>query len=139
MTHFPNRGFYRGDLDKMLAEARAAFDRLTPEQQTAHRQAQRESWVKGEMGIGNDADEAAAREAFHQRQLEKRDRHAQHYSTGVQTIAEPAPDAIDIQSPLTPRQMGYTGNTCSNCGSTRMSIAGHCEVCADCGTTTGCS
>jgi hypothetical protein len=36
-------------------------------------------------------------------------------------------------------QQGYTGDQCSNCFSMRMQIAGHCMVCADCGTTTGCS
>lgn len=36
-------------------------------------------------------------------------------------------------------QMGYTGDQCSNCNSMRMKIAGHCMVCEDCGTTTGCS
>lgn len=37
------------------------------------------------------------------------------------------------------RAQGYTGNTCSHCGGVRMQVAGHCEVCSDCGTTTGCS
>lgn len=34
---------------------------------------------------------------------------------------------------------GYTGNTCQDCGSTSMKIAGHCEVCDDCGASSGCS
>lgn len=37
------------------------------------------------------------------------------------------------------RQLGYTGDSCSQCSSTRMRIAGHCQVCDECGTTTGCS
>lgn len=37
------------------------------------------------------------------------------------------------------RQQGFTGDICSNCGGGHMQIAGHCMVCADCGTTTGCS
>lgn len=37
------------------------------------------------------------------------------------------------------RQMGYTGSQCSNCSSVRMKVSGHCEVCEECGTTTGCS
>lgn len=37
------------------------------------------------------------------------------------------------------RSMGYTGDQCSHCQSMRMQIAGHCLVCAECGTTTGCS
>jgi hypothetical protein len=43
---------------------------------------------------------------------------------------EPGPSA---------RDMGYTGDQCSNCSSIRMKMAGHCMVCEDCGTTTGCS
>jgi ribonucleoside-diphosphate reductase alpha chain len=34
---------------------------------------------------------------------------------------------------------GYTGDQCSNCNSMRMKVSGHCLVCEDCGTTTGCS
>lgn len=34
---------------------------------------------------------------------------------------------------------GFTGNSCDVCGSLRMQVAGHCEVCSECGTTTGCS
>jgi ribonucleoside-diphosphate reductase alpha chain len=34
---------------------------------------------------------------------------------------------------------GYTGDQCSNCNSMRMKVSGHCMVCEDCGTTTGCS
>ncbi len=37
------------------------------------------------------------------------------------------------------RSQGFTGDTCSNCGGAHMQVAGHCYVCADCGTTTGCS
>lgn len=34
---------------------------------------------------------------------------------------------------------GYTGSVCDHCGSTRMKMAGHCMVCEECGSTTGCS
>lgn len=37
------------------------------------------------------------------------------------------------------RGKGFTGNVCDQCGSMEMQIAGHCEVCSSCGTTTGCS
>lgn len=37
------------------------------------------------------------------------------------------------------RGQGYTGDQCDNCQSMRMKISGHCMVCEDCGTTTGCS
>lgn len=42
-------------------------------------------------------------------------------------------------SAVVARQMGFTGDACHVCGSLRMQIAGHCTVCSDCGTTTGCS
>jgi hypothetical protein len=35
----------------LLAEATARFDALTPEQQDAHREEQRRSWVRGEMAL----------------------------------------------------------------------------------------
>ena len=37
------------------------------------------------------------------------------------------------------RASGYTGAVCDICGSSRMRTAGHCMVCEECGTTTGCS
>lgn len=37
------------------------------------------------------------------------------------------------------RQQGYTGNECATCHSLRMRVAGHCEVCEDCGNSSGCS
>lgn len=37
------------------------------------------------------------------------------------------------------RDQGYTGDQCLNCFSMRMKIAGHCQICEDCGTSTGCS
>lgn len=37
------------------------------------------------------------------------------------------------------RSMGYTGDVCISCGSTRMLNNGTCLVCSECGQTTGCS
>lgn len=37
------------------------------------------------------------------------------------------------------RQQGYTGSQCSNCSSMKVKRNGSCEVCLDCGETTGCS
>ncbi len=34
---------------------------------------------------------------------------------------------------------GYTGTTCSACGSSKMKRNGSCELCMDCGATSGCS
>lgn len=56
---------------------------------------------------------------------------------------DPIPSAMPTQDARAMRaeaQMkGYTGDQCSNCNSMRMKISGHCMVCEDCGTTTGCS
>lgn len=37
------------------------------------------------------------------------------------------------------RAQGYSGDICTNCSGVRMKWAGHCQVCEDCGSTTGCS
>lgn len=37
------------------------------------------------------------------------------------------------------KQVGYTGETCINCGSSRVIRNGSCTVCLECGATTGCS
>lgn len=37
------------------------------------------------------------------------------------------------------RQQGFTGSICGGCGSLRMKRNGSCEVCLDCGATSGCS
>lgn len=39
----------------------------------------------------------------------------------------------------TAEQLGFTGDACDNCGSMKMQRTGHCNTCAECGTTTGCS
>lgn len=37
------------------------------------------------------------------------------------------------------RTMGFTGDICTTCGSMNVKKNGSCNVCTDCGTTTGCS
>lgn len=37
------------------------------------------------------------------------------------------------------RLQGYTGSMCGGCGSIRMKRNGSCELCLDCGATSGCS
>lgn len=61
----------------------------------------------------------------------------QYDLTGKAAEDPPANASRDVVVQM--RQQGFTGNTCSNCGGSRMLVAGHCEVCSDCGTTTGCS
>ncbi|MCU0330127.1 MAG: vitamin B12-dependent ribonucleotide reductase [Candidatus Kapabacteria bacterium] len=44
-----------------------------------------------------------------------------------------------MRSAPDPKELGYTGEQCSNCQSSRLRRNGSCTVCDDCGTTTGCS
>ena len=37
------------------------------------------------------------------------------------------------------RSQGYTGDICAHCQGSRMRWAGHCQVCEDCGESSGCS
>lgn len=41
------------ELEKLIKEAQAKFDALTPEQQREHRRAQRKSWVVGETMLSH--------------------------------------------------------------------------------------
>jgi len=50
------------------------------------------------------------------------------------TAVEEAPSSTE-QAKL----QGYTGSTCSGCGSSKMKRNGSCELCLDCGATSGCS
>jgi hypothetical protein len=42
------------ELQALLARARSSFAALSPEEQAAHRRAQRISWVVGELLLSND-------------------------------------------------------------------------------------
>lgn len=46
----------RPELDALIREAIAAFAALSPEDQAAHRQAQAESWARGNLGIDRGPD-----------------------------------------------------------------------------------
>jgi hypothetical protein len=50
-------------IEELVKRANERFAALTPEQQARHWQAQRESWVRGQVGMGGDADEARERAA----------------------------------------------------------------------------
>jgi len=54
------------------------------------------------------------------------------------TTAQNAPTII-ADDKAAARAQGFTGDTCSNCGSMKMKRNGSCQVCLECGTTTGCS
>ena len=51
------------NLDELIRAAKAAIAAMTPEQQASMLIAQRQSWVRAELGFGSDADEAAYRSA----------------------------------------------------------------------------
>jgi len=56
----------------------------------------------------------------------------------------PVPDTSRFTPPAsshieTARQQGFTGSVCSGCGGVRVKRNGSCEVCLDCGATSGCS
>ncbi len=51
--------------------------------------------------------------------------------------------AVEAAAPVTKTEQaklqGFTGSICSGCGSMKMKRNGSCEVCLDCGVTSGCS
>ena len=47
--------------------------------------------------------------------------------------------ATEPDTRMTAKAQGFTGDTCTNCGSMKMKRNGSCMVCIECGTTTGCS
>ena len=55
------------ELEALFQAACEKVAAMSPEEREAMYQAQRESWVRGEMAMGNDADEAAARQALRDR------------------------------------------------------------------------
>ncbi|MDD4627778.1 MAG: vitamin B12-dependent ribonucleotide reductase [Candidatus Peribacteraceae bacterium] len=62
----------------------------------------------------------------------------------IVSVGMPKEDLSVLSKPLTShvdsaRQQGFTGSICSGCGSIRMKRNGSCEVCLDCGATSGCS
>jgi|GEM_PF-7118025 len=59
--------YARGEIEDLLAKAKAHFDSLTPSEQDEMRQQQRESWVRGELAFGTDRDEALSRAALRQK------------------------------------------------------------------------
>lgn len=49
------------ELQSLVAKSIQTFGALSPEEQAEHRNAQRESFVRGQIGMGNDRDEAEHR------------------------------------------------------------------------------
>lgn len=46
---------------------------------------------------------------------------------------------LEPMEPTRVNGAGYTGNCCRDCGGVRMVRNGTCEICNDCGNTSGCS
>lgn len=42
------------ELKKLIEKAKARYDALSPEEKEAYDKAQQESWVRGQMALGND-------------------------------------------------------------------------------------
>lgn len=129
-------GYYRGNLSRMIEDAKAAFAALSPEEQAAHREEQRKSWVRGETAMGSDADEAREREEY--RKSLPRDETGLYPKGSTMTVMMDEAATLPTMVP-SPQGMGFTGNECTHCGSTRMLQTGHCETCQDCGETSACS
>lgn len=55
-----------------------------------------------------------------------------------QAVSMPDVDAEELKLEKA-KQQGFTGSMCSGCGSVRVKANGSCEVCLDCGATSGCS
>jgi hypothetical protein len=49
------------------------------------------------------------------------------------------PDEVVLIAAPAPQAMGYTGDVCMKCGGSRITRAGACGKCEDCGEPTGCS
>jgi len=54
--------------------------------------------------------------------------------SAVKVVEKAKPDHASLA-----KMKGFTGNSCSNCGSFELKRNGSCELCIACGTTTGCS
>ena len=65
----------------------------------------------------------------HQHQMGDNDHH-HHQPQAQQSAADKYKAA---------RQMGFTGDDCSECGGSKMVRNGTCTKCLDCGSTSGCS
>jgi ribonucleoside-diphosphate reductase alpha chain len=63
---------------------------------------------------------------------------ARHDAATTAPVASTA-TATDESSADYAKLQGYTGSVCSACSSTKMKRNGSCELCLDCGATSGCS
>lgn len=118
--NFPGRGYYRGDLKRAVSEYRSLGALLSP-----LADAQGQAIVLAEE-----------RTTFTNAQLSAMVERVSALPSVAPLDMEPGPSKMGRQQAL---QSGYTGNQCVTCNSLRMKISGHCEVCEDCGSSSGCS
>lgn len=64
MSEIPETPVEAAKLAELIKESKKRLAAMTPEEREAMYAAQRESWVRGEMAMGSDADEAREREAM---------------------------------------------------------------------------
>lgn len=64
---------------------------------------------------------------------------AQPVMTAPTETSQVAMSPSEPDSRVMAKAQGFTGDTCTNCGSMKMKRNGSCMVCIECGTTTGCS
>ncbi|MBI5466712.1 MAG: hypothetical protein HY975_00645 [Candidatus Kerfeldbacteria bacterium] len=56
-----------------------------------------------------------------------------------QEVKQVTMSASEPDTRITAKAQGFTGDTCTNCGSMKMKRNGSCLLCIECGNTTGCS
>jgi len=59
--------------------------------------------------------------------------------TGTPALSSDDEDEDDVGKSKNARAQGFTGDACGSCGSMKMKRNGTCNVCMECGETTGCS
>ncbi|VVB98681.1 Vitamin B12-dependent ribonucleoside-diphosphate reductase [uncultured archaeon] len=59
--------------------------------------------------------------------------------TGTPALSSDDDDEDDVGKSKNARAQGFTGDACGSCGSMKMKRNGTCNVCMECGETTGCS
>lgn len=130
VDNWPGRGFYRGNKNALLADTNRVLgivatppnNKRTPPEE-GHDDAMRPLPKMPPGGIGT--------------WVKPADPDAQVGLVGMDIGTTDLGPAKMSRS--TAEQMGYTGDACDHCGSMKMQRTGHCNTCAECGTTTGCS
>jgi len=124
-------GYYRGNKNALLADTHRVLGIVAqpPEELGGGRAITDPKMPPGGIGTWVKPDVEAKADAMRE-------------DIGIAGVGEKI-GATDIgpakMSRSTAEAMGYTGDACDHCGSMKMQRTGHCNTCAECGTTTGCS